>query len=170
MLLFYKRILGLRGQVCTQSLMDELGVAPLQSTWLKACLTFFNSARGAGGMLGKVVRANLLLGREGARGSWCFKLNAFWGKVERGQILLTDGEVDVGKAIETWERFMLTARQRRVHATPQGEEPPPPRGSQPLNLADPNLPARTRATCVSCLGPPPCTTRRGLGSHDDMLI
>jgi hypothetical protein len=39
-----KHVLGLRGSVAQASILDELGLQPLQIIWLKACVKFFATA------------------------------------------------------------------------------------------------------------------------------
>jgi hypothetical protein len=58
----WKHVLGLRGSLAQASLLDELGLQPLQIIWLKACVKFFATACTASKgnpLLWEAMRANV---------------------------------------------------------------------------------------------------------------
>jgi hypothetical protein len=60
-------VMGLRGSVAQASLLDELGLQPLQSIWLKACVKFFATACIASRdnpLLWEAMQANVELVRD----------------------------------------------------------------------------------------------------------
>jgi hypothetical protein len=68
-----KHVLGLCGCVAQACLLDELGLQPLQTIWLKACVKFFVTActdfRG-NPLLWEAMRANVELSRDCYK-AWC---------------------------------------------------------------------------------------------------
>jgi len=79
MLSIFRRLLALRGSVARASLMDELGVHPLQVHWLKACVTFFRAAcasQHSSPLFYRAMFANVVLSRHSDT-AWCAKLVKF---------------------------------------------------------------------------------------------
>jgi hypothetical protein len=76
-----KHVLGLRGSVAQASLLDELGLQPLQIIWLKACVNFFAAACTASSvkqrqrtpLLWEAMRANVELSKD-CHKAWCARL------------------------------------------------------------------------------------------------
>jgi hypothetical protein len=74
-----KHVLGLRGSVAQASLLDELGLQPLQIIWLKACVKFISTACSASRgnpLLWEAMRANVELSKD-CHKAWCAKLAWF---------------------------------------------------------------------------------------------
>jgi hypothetical protein len=74
-----KHVLGLRGSVAQASLLDELGLQPLQIIWLKACVKFFATACSASRgipLLCEAMRANVELSKD-CHKAWCARLAWF---------------------------------------------------------------------------------------------
>jgi hypothetical protein len=74
-----KHVLGLRGSVAQASLLDELGLQPLQIIWLKACAKFFATACTASRgnpLLLVAMRANVELSKD-CHKAWCARLAWF---------------------------------------------------------------------------------------------
>jgi hypothetical protein len=72
-----KHVLGLRSSVAQASLLDELGLQPLQIIWLKTCVKFFATAciasRG-NPLLWEVMGANVELSKN-CHKAWCARLD-----------------------------------------------------------------------------------------------
>jgi hypothetical protein len=68
-----KHVLGLRGSVAQASLLDELGLQPLQIIWLQACVKFSATACSASRgnpLLWEAMRANVELSMD-CHKAWC---------------------------------------------------------------------------------------------------
>jgi hypothetical protein len=62
-----KHVLGLRGSIAQASLLDELGLQPLQIIWLKACVKSIATACTASKvnpLLWEAMRANVELSKD----------------------------------------------------------------------------------------------------------
>jgi hypothetical protein len=73
-----KHVLGLRGYVAQASLLDELGLQPLQNIWLKACVNFATACTASRGdsLLWEAMRANVELSKD-CHKAWCARLAWF---------------------------------------------------------------------------------------------
>jgi hypothetical protein len=138
-----KHVLGLRGSVAHASLLDEVGLQPLQVIWLKACVKFFATACAASRgnpLLWEAMRANVDLSKD-CHKAWCARLAWFLKCIG----VLCSDEMDmcnppdfdmVTQAIIHWAgscRQQLLDAGATVHHTyvhcfrtaPLGEEPRP---------------------------------------------
>ncbi len=85
LLAFYKRVLGVRRNVASASVLDEVGAESLQHYWFKACVKFWSSAVHASAhnpLLLNVLRHELELGRQYGR-SWSGRLRKVLLEVHR---------------------------------------------------------------------------------------
>jgi hypothetical protein len=72
----FQRLLALRGSVARASLMDELGLYPLQVHWSKACVAFLKAAcasQHSSPLLYRAMYANVILSCH-SDVAWCAKL------------------------------------------------------------------------------------------------
>jgi hypothetical protein len=73
----YRQLLGVRSSVSMESLLDEVGVAPLPRYWLKAALMFWARAHASDNrMLSAVLQCEWKLGMV-CKSSWSAKLRRF---------------------------------------------------------------------------------------------
>jgi hypothetical protein len=160
LLAFYKRVLGVRRNVPSDSVVDEVGAEPLQHYWFKACVKFWSTAVQASehnALLHSVLCHELELGRVDGR-SWSGKMRKVLVevlKVEcdgRGVGVWVEEAVAVGVAsvllgeagvpcmldkslVTRWDEALWARRCRRVLGEPSG---------------DGGVPHRVQATYMAC--------------------
>jgi hypothetical protein len=114
----YRQLLRVRSSVSVESLLDEVGVAPLPRYWLKAALVFWARAHTSGNrMLSAVVLSEWKLGMV-SKSSWSAKLRRFLSADLECEAMPSDEAVVIpepSQCVESLLEYLVAQRMAGNH-------------------------------------------------------